>query len=354
MNVILLAQNYENYKSGYYHDDIVRVFRRKYNCFVYGKGYPGYELKDTIEDVIAKSPFKKSDIDIIVIGTSWEIQNSNNPESDPHPNINLSQLKIPKIFFLNKEYKKLQKKFEYIKKNKFDLAISAHPKCEYWSKKIGFPFLKSHFAIDKERFEKLNKLNIPKTYNFGFTGSLHKKYTDIRYKIKCEIFDNPHVKSNLGLSILFKKNPIKPEYRKYKIYWAEWGARSLFGKSLLPTGEEYLKFLRKFKIFFSTSSAEGLVGTRFFEIMASKTLLFIPESEFYDGLFKDGVNCCIFKKDLSDFKKKLEYYLSHLEERKKICENAYQDVMKNHTYETRIEKIINKLKNAYKGRLLKS
>ena len=80
--------------------------------------------------------------------------------------------------------------------------------------------------------------------------------------------------------------------------------------------------------------------------MASKTLLFIPESEFYDGLFKDGVNCCIFKKDLSDFKEKLEYYLSHSDEREKVCENAYQDVMKSHTYEKRIEKIINKLKSA--------
>jgi len=345
MNIILLAQNYENYKSGYYHDDIVKAFKRKYNCFVYGKGYPDYEVKDTIEDVIAKSPFKKDDIDLIVVGTSWEIQDPNNPESDPHPNINLSQLKIPKIFFLNKEYKKLQKKFEYIKKNKFGLVISAHPKCEYWSKKLGVPFLKSHFAIDKERFEKLNKLNIPKTYDFGFTGSLHKKYIDIRYKIKCEIFDNPHVKSNLGLSILFKKNPIKSEYRKYKIYWAEWGARSLFGRSLVPTGEGYLKFLRKFKIFLSTPSAKGLVGTRFFEIMASKTLLFIPESEFYNGLFEHGINCCIFKKDLSDFKEKLEYYLFHSKEREKVCENAYQDVIKNHTYENRIEKIINKLKN---------
>lgn len=59
----------------------------------------------------------------------------------------------------------------------------------------------------------------------------------------------------------------------------------MFYKSLLPVGEKYLKFLREFKIFLSTPSAKGLIGTRFFEIMASKTLLFIPESTYYDNLF---------------------------------------------------------------------
>lgn len=102
MNVILLAQNYENFISGYYYDDIVNTFRRKHNCFMYGAGYPGYNLEDTIEDVIFKSPFKKDDINLIVVGTSWETQNMRKPESDPHPSINLKYLEVPKIFFLNK------------------------------------------------------------------------------------------------------------------------------------------------------------------------------------------------------------------------------------------------------------
>ena len=340
-NAIILTKNYENYRYGSYHHDIVRAFKKKYNCFLYGKDYHGYNIKDTIEDVIAKSSFQKEKIDLVVVGTSWENQSSSISESDPHPDINLSGLKIPKVFFLNKEYRKIEKKLEYIKRNKFDLVVSAHPKSKLWSKKIGIPFLKSHFAIDKERFEELNKLNISKLYDFGFTGSLHKNHTDTRYKIKCEIFASPQLKSNLGLPALFKRNPINPEYRKYKIYWAEWGTRSLIGKSLSPNGKKYLNFLKKFKIFLSTLSAENLIGPRFFEIMASKSLLFIPESELYDGLFRHGVNCCMFKKDLKDFKDKLDYYLSYEKERNEICQNAYQDVIENHTYDKQIEKITN-------------
>lgn len=339
--IIILTKNYEDYTSGYYHDDIIRVFRRKYNCFLYGPGYPDYNIKDTIKEVISKSPFKKNEIDLIIVGTNWENQNPRISKSDLHPAINLSYLKIPKIFFLNKEYKKLEKKLEYIKRNKFDLVVTAHPKSELWGKKLGIPFLKSHFAIDKAKFKELNKLNIPKVYDFGFTGSLHRNYIDERYKIKCEIFENPQLKSNVGLQVLFKRNPIKLGFRDYKIYWAEWKTYSLLGKSLLPVGKEYLKFLRKFKVLLSTCSAEGLVGTRFFEIMASKTLLFIPESKFYNGLFKDGINACIFKKDMSDFKDKLEYYLFHEKERNRVCQNAYQDTIENHTYDKRLERIIN-------------
>lgn len=340
MNIIILTKNYEKYVSGYYHHDINQAFMTKGDCYLYGEGYPKYDRNDTIQDVIAKSSFDKGNIDLIVVGTSWEEQNPSIEESDPHPNISLGELNVPKVFFLNKEYKKLDKKLEYAKRNNFDLTCTVHHSSEKWAKKTGLNFLRLAFAADPERFR---DYGLPRKYDFGFTGALHKTFTDIRYRIKCILFENPEVKSNLGMEALFKRNPIKEEFKKYQIYWAEWGARGLLRKSLLPTGIKYSKFLNSFKAFLSTPSAAGLIGTRYFECMAAKTLLFCPESEHYNDMFKERYNCVMFREDLSDFAEKLHYILSDDSERERIIENAYQDFVSNHTYVKRIEKVLKAL-----------
>ena len=340
MNIIILTKNYEKYVSGYYHHDINQAFMKKGNCYLYGEGYPRYDRTDTIEDVIAKSPFDKRNIDLIVVGTSWEEQNPSIRDSDPHPNIGLGELNVPKLFFLNKEYKKLDKKLEYAKKNKFHLVCTAHHDWRGWAGQTGLNFLHLPFAAAPGRFRDYGS---PQKYDFGFTGALHKTFMDIRYRIKFILFENPKVKSNLGMEALFKRNPVKEEFKKYKIYWAEWGTRGLLGRSLLPAGIKYARFLNSFKAFLSTPSAAGLIGTRYFECMAAKTLLFCPESELYNDMFKDGNNCMMFREDLSDFAEKLHYILSNDRERDRIIENAYQDFINNHTYDRRIEKVLNTL-----------
>ena len=337
MNIIILTKNYEKYVSGYYHHDINKAFMTKGNCYLYGEGYLKYNKNDTIQDIIAKSPFDEKDIDLIVVSTSWEIQDPQIEESDPHPRINLSTLEIPKVFFLNKEYKKLNKKLKYAKENNFNLVCTVHHDYKKWAEQTGLNFIRLPFAANPERFK---DYGLPKKYDFGFTGALHSTYTDIRYEIKCKLFKNPYVKSNLGASVLFRKNPLKEEFRKYKIYWAEWGARNIFGRSLLPPLNRYPKFLSSFKTFLSTPGPIGIIGTRYFECMAVKTLLFCPESE-HNNIFKDGYNCVTFKEDLYDFDEKVHWILSNDAKRDRIIENAYKDFINNHTYENRIEKVIN-------------
>lgn len=87
MNIIILSKNYGNYTSGYYHQDIINAFKRKANCHIYGEGYPNYNRNDTIDDVISKLKIKIDEIDLIIVSTSWEIQDPTILESDPHPKI---------------------------------------------------------------------------------------------------------------------------------------------------------------------------------------------------------------------------------------------------------------------------
>jgi len=345
LNILVLSKNMENYRSGYYHQDLIDAIHKFGNVFLYGIKYPNYDINDTIGDVINKSGWNIDDIDLIIVSTSWENEDPRILESDPHPKINLSKLNIPKIFFLNKEYKKLDKKLEYIKKNQFDLVLTVLPeeKFKEWEKLTGIKFMQSHFGININRFR---PFGLKRMYDFSFTGSLHTQYTNLRLLVKKEIFKESkiHIKSNKGLWRLISiSNPINENYQKYRIYWAEWHplSRDFWGRSLLPNGKKYVELLNRSKVFFNTLSAEGIFNTRFFELMATKSLIFCPEDSYY-GILKDGYNCIMFKKDLSNFEDKLENAIFNEDIRNKIVENAFKD-SKNHTYEGRLKTIFNYL-----------
>lgn len=339
--IIVLTKNYERYISGNYHMDLLRALEKKFEVYKYGEGYPNYDISDTINEVINKSGIAINDLYAVVVSTTWEDEREEVSSSDPHPNIDLNNLLCKKLFFLNKEYKKIDYKLDYIKKNRFDLVITVLPERTYkeWEVKTGIKFMQSHFGINSEEFK---DMNIQRKYDFTFTGNLHVKYTDKRIKVKKELFDNKTIKSNIGRSrIINVVNPIKKEYRHLNIYWAEWGAKSVLGHSLLPTGKEYVKLMNESKVFLSTLSADGILGTRFFEIMATKAVLFCPEDDYY-GVLQDGVNCIMYKQDMSDFKQKLFNILQDNNYREEIVNRAFL-FAKKQTYEERIELIFSRL-----------
>jgi spore maturation protein CgeB len=84
-----------------------------------------------------------------------------------------------------------------------------------------------------------------------------------------------------------------------------------------------------------------LVGTRYYEAMASNSLLLCEESNIYSeyNLFTPGEHCVTFDSTMADFHNKLNYYLENPAERTKIAENGHQHVMDNHTWGDRVELI---------------
>jgi len=242
----------------------------------------------------------------------------------------------------------MKQKIEYIKDNKFDMVVTTLPeeKHKEWEDNTKTKFVQSHFGVNTKRFK---FLNLKKTYDIAFTGSLHKKHNNKRFLVKKELFkiNKLNVKSNKGIWRLISiTKPLKEEYQKYNIYWVEWShlSRNLLGKKLLPFNREYVELLNRSKIFLNTLSAKGIFNTRFFELMATKTLIFCPEDNYY-GLLKDGENCLMFKNDLSNFKEKLKLSIENKTLREKIIENAYKEV-KKHSYEQRLRDIFRLVKLA--------
>lgn len=336
-NILIFSKNYENYDTGYYHQDIIETFDVLANSFLYGPGYPKYNKNDTFQDVLIKLDLSITKIDYIIFSTSWD-EDASLDTVDPHPKIDLSKINIPKIYFLNKEYKKLSLRFNYIKKQKMSLVCSVLPYTESWNSKIdNIPILNLPFGISDIRFK---DLDLKREYDFCFAGNLHYRFSDTRFNIKKLIFNEAdlHVKSNKGISG-FLKNPIRKELQKYNIFWAEWGARNFLGKSLLPTGFKYNQMMNKTKVFLNTPSAMGIINTRFYELMATKSLILCPESDLYKGIFIDKENCMMFKSDLSNFNSVLTTAINDNDMRKYIVNNAFKSV-DNHTYKNRIEQLL--------------
>ncbi len=331
----------ENYISGYYYQDLINAFTKNHNVFLYGRGYKNYNLNDSFQDILYKSKEKFEYADLIVVSNSWGNENPDDLAFDPHPNVDLAIINnIPKVFFLNKEYKKIVQKLHYIKESKFDLICTVYKDHEKWSNETGCKFITLPFGVDLDTFK---PLGLKRKYDFSFTGALHRSYgVEVRYEVKKRIFKTEYIDSLFSKSKWIQKNLLQEKYHDYNIYWAEWGSKSLFGNSLAPSYDKYITFLNKKKFFLNTLSAQDIFNPRFFELMATKTLIFCPKSVESYGILKDNHNAIMFNDNLSDFDEKLQSLISGKIDTTSIIENAYFDVQM-HSYQNRIDTVINAL-----------
>ena len=317
LNILVLQPDFSRYTSAYYQHAFTEALGRRHRVFRYGpdKFGPGigeYDQGHAIEDVLKLCPFEP---DLICFAAGWELEDPNVAEFDPHPAIQVAELDIPSVMVLNKEYKKLDKKFEFVQRNGIRMVFTVHHYFDRWQQEIGVPFIHFPFAVDPELFR---DYGLKKRYSVGFSGQLQQQYSDVRVRIK----DN-----------LFWKRPIKvPRYWGVRVFWSE-GRLRWINQSV----ESYARLINRSKMWISTPSPADLVGTRYYEVMAAKTLLFCSRHPAYAGLFDDGSHCVMFEPDLSDFDDKLFHYLRHDDERAAIVEEAHGHVLQNHTWDTRIE-----------------
>ena len=83
-------------------------------------------------------------------------------------------------------------------------------------------------------------------------------------------------------------------------------------------------------------------SNRLFDALACGTFVISDKIPSAETLFEGTV---ITYDDVDDLNKKLEYYLAHDEEREKIAERGKELVLNNHTFDNRVETIIDCLKN---------
>lgn len=233
--------------------------------------------------------------------------------------------------FLNKEYKNLERKLDFINKNEVNHVFTVHHNYKIWNKRCPkTKFYKIPFAYNPEIFK---DYGIKKEIDIGFTGNLFNKGVYKNTDMMGENFNNVRER----ISKVLKKDDLK----KYNIF---------FGGGVYLHGQEYGKKIASSKMWICTPSAIDIIGPRYYEILGSNTLLFCKNlPNVYDGLFKDGIHYVGFDDDLSDFEEKMIFYLKNEEERVKISKQGHQLAIEKHTWKHRVDRIYEILRGEQDG-----
>lgn len=174
LNILVLQPDFSRYGSAYYQHQFTEALGRMHNIFRYGPSLEGYSQQHTIDQVLEICPFEP---DLICFAAGWEIENEDIPEFDPHPNLQVSDVDIPSVMVLNKEYKKLDRKFQFIQDNKIRLVFTVHHNYLEWQEETGVPFIHFPFAVDPGFFSRYDEI---KHYDLGFSGRLQEQWDDVR------------------------------------------------------------------------------------------------------------------------------------------------------------------------------
>ena len=108
-----------------------------------------------------------------------------------------------------------------------------------------------------------------------------------------------------------------------------------FGKRLF---EEAAEKFSSSKIVLNISIKDD-INMRVFEALATKSFLLTDHIPTLEILFKSGVHLETYK-DFDEAVDKAKYYLSHDEQRRKIAEAGYQEVISKHTYMHRLKMVL--------------
>lgn len=84
------------------------------------------------------------------------------------------------------------------------------------------------------------------------------------------------------------------------------------------------------------------VPLRVWDVLSSGGFLLTDDRQDLGGLLQNGRDLVIYH-DLPDLLQKVEYYLTHEEERKEIARNGYRQIQQTHNYTNRIQEMLRTL-----------
>ena len=188
-----------------------------------------------------------------------------------------------------------------------------------FTRRSGVPHHWLPFAVDPRKYARHAGRSTPQPIDVGFTGASGlDKYPDRAAVL--ETIRAMNTTNYLGTWLQTKLN--RADNRS-------WKAMSHAG---------YARTLASAKLWVSTTGPSELVGTRFFEVLASGTTMLLcnaPRSpSTYDGLFVDGVHAVTFN-GMPDLQAKIVYYLRNEGARRRIVDAAHQLALQLHTWDAR-------------------
>ena len=275
----------------------------------YGPGYPNFKI------------YKRWDVSEIVSN----IQSNNNPDIiliDHYWKVcrkwkNLDKINIPKALIISDPHHEPFKKADFIRKNKIDLSLFVYKfSINQFKNKIDSKMEWLPWSVNTSIFK---DYGFERKYDVTFLGTVGTGYP-LRKKI---------------LEKLPKRKDIKFYTKKPPREWNLNPTQDLFK-------ENYAKILAQSKIFIFGTSIHNYPVAKFFEAMASNTLVMAPMPLDGEDLnFKSGYNFVEINE--KNFMDKIYYYLKHEDERKIITKNGVKTIEKFHTVKIRAKQLVDYL-----------
>lgn len=222
---------------------------------------------------------------------------------------------------------------------------------DYWQGVA--PLYDYFFTIQRDKFfDKLKEMGIK---NFSYlplaaSPDIHKRLVLTEEELTTYGSDISFV----GAGYYNRRNLFKGllDY-DLKIWGSDWEIYSPLRKHIQRSGEridteETVKIFNATKVNINLHSStyyEGInpygdfVNPRTFEIAACGAFQLVDYRSELPGLFNIGEEIICFQ-DISDLRKKIDYYLFHPEERERIAQKARERVLRDHTYEQRMEDML--------------
>ena len=331
MNIIYFTKRMDSYARAFYQFDFVTELSKKITLFQYGPGFDYYNPLDKFSDIVAKSPWSDSGPDAVFFGHSWL---EDNPLEEINP-FNFGEITdMPVYFFLNKEYSRLQEKIDVINSYNPTVVFSHHHNCEeLLGKPIPFNTHFVPFAVDPGKFGPAVKTN-----DLFFSGILRNPTFPDTQPDDRELIQSLLFKVFKGIRIRTKT--------RYKVVWNSRANSNLinrFNRYQRYSDAEYSSLMGSSKIVFNSLSPASLIGTRFFETMISKGIIFAPSNVNFVSFLKDGKNCVLFDGPM-DFMDKLNQLMRDEINTNKIASQAWTEATSSHCWSHRIDDVLEMIK----------
>ena len=281
-------------------------------CSYYGETY--YALKEVLDiEYKQANPSTVSEIgsaDYIILGYGLTDCGYGSPSYIRN------DTNIPVFPIINKEYASLSQKLDWVKNMKATAAFSVHHDIDSYSKYTGIPFHRIMWSANQKQFRDYGG---DYKHDLFFSGVVRKEQT-----------------GNLRERVLSQLDRLSD----YKLFINARTKDTNFSGKMF-SDEDYARCLSDSKICFITTGPADLVGTRYFEVMASNRSLIIcnrMSQKVYGDMLIDGYNCVMFS-TVDEFYDQSQYYLNNEDDRMKIVNKAHEHFIETQTWNANAIKI---------------
>ena len=333
MRILYLSRDMRGYTGATYQREFLSALEARSDVKIWGPGYPDFNPQ---LDWVALRNGMSWDPDAIVVGHSWLADNIKVP-IDPHPTLELGSVDIPKVFVLNKEYARLSDKIQFASKIRVSLLVSHHHRVEQYALPVNAQPLFLPFAVAQDR---ITRVAPRKEQDLTFSGILRNpSYSQSQSNFRLE------VQRMLFRTLSDYPIALRKSFQGFRIKWLphygdvrDWVARLSKGPRL--SEKDYWQMLTQSATVLNGLSPLGLVGTRYFETLASQGVPVVEESDIYKHIPGIDKFFLPIESDGKGLHEVLTWVVSNPSQVRSLARAGAHEVATHHTWDVRARDLV--------------